>query len=229
MSDPEVKAVIERYARRNDRSRYSSRLPDVQQMMSERRRAIASLFRELGWHDLSERSALEVGCGGGGNLVELARMGFSPNRLTGIELLPEFLALARRKLPNACLIEGDASEAPIAANSQDLILQFTVFSSLLDEEFRRKLATAMWGWLRPGGGILWYDFTVNNPFNSDVRGMPLATIPALFPAGRIKSRRITLAPPLARIACRAHPALYGMFNSVRFLRTHVLAWIEKPS
>ncbi|MBV9248651.1 MAG: class I SAM-dependent methyltransferase [Acetobacteraceae bacterium] len=228
MNHPEIDAVIQRYARRNDRGRYDSRLPEVQQMSIERRGAIGRVFADLGWHDLSSCTALEVGCSGGSNLADLVTMGFSEQRLTGIELRPELLTLARQKLPNACLIAGDACEVPIGPKSQDVILQFTVFSSLLDEEFRHRLATAMWRWLRPGGGILWYDFTINNPFNPDVRGISLKSIPNLFPAGRIKNRRITLAPPLARIVCRVHPALYSVLNALPLLRTHVLSWIEKP-
>jgi hypothetical protein len=37
-----------------------------------------------------------------------------------------------------------------------------------------------------------------------------------------------LAPPLARTVTRVHPRLYGVFNACRWLRTHVLAWVEKP-
>jgi len=61
-----------------------------------------------------------------------------------------------------------------------------------------------------------------------VCGVPLARVRALFPQGRITARRLTLAPPLARAACRVHPALYGALNLLPLLRTHVLAWIEKP-
>jgi SAM-dependent methyltransferase len=228
MRYPEIDAVIERYARRNDGDRYSPRRPEVRQMMEERRRAIVRLFFELAWRDLSARRGLEVGCGGGGNLLELMRMGFAPEHLTGIELLPESFAQARRKLPDALrLVAGDACEATIEPSSQDLVLQFTVFSSVLDDAFQQRLADKMWCWLRPGGGVLWYDFTVNNPGNADVRGVPLARVRSLFPVGRVSARRITLAPPLARTICRVHPALYAMF-SLPLLRTHLLAWIEKP-
>ena len=76
--------------------------------------------------------------------------------------------------------------------------------------------------------MLWYDFTWNNPRNADVRGVPLARVRELFAQGRMRHERVTLAPPLARALCRVHPALYGLFNLLPPLRTHVLAWIEKP-
>jgi hypothetical protein len=40
---------------------------------------------------------------------------------------------------------------------------------------------------------------------------------------------VTLAPPLARAACRLHPALYPLLNALPLLRTHRLAWIGKPA
>jgi hypothetical protein len=104
-----------------------------------------------------------------------------------------------------------------------------VFSSLLDDAFQQRLAAAMWRWLKPGGGVLWYDFTVDNPRNRDVRGVPLARIRALFPEARVESRRVTLAPPLARAVCRVHPGLYTLCNVLPPLRTHLLCWLGKPA
>jgi SAM-dependent methyltransferase len=226
----ETDAVAERYARRAADDRYSVLNPDVLYALHERQRVMLSLFARLGWRDLENRRVLEVGCGTGGNLLELLRLGFMPEHLTGIELLPERLAHARRVLPGGLrLLQGDATNADMAPASQHVVLQSTVFSSLLDDAFQQCLADAMWRWVQPGGGVLWYDFTVDNPRNRDVRGMPLARVRALFPQGRVTARRVTLAPPLARALARVHPALIPVFNLVPVLRTHVLAWIEKPA
>ena len=86
----------------------------------------------------------------------------------------------------------------------------------------------MWKWLRPGGGILRYDFIVNNPRNRDVRGVPVSRIRELFPHGTTRVQRITLAPPVARAVTRLHPTLYAVLNSVIWLLYHVLVWVEKP-
>jgi hypothetical protein len=51
---------------------------------------------------------------------------------------------------------------------------------------------------------------------------------ALFPQGHVTARRLTLAPPLARLLCKASPRLLPLFD-VPLLRTHVLAWIAKPT
>ena len=232
----ETQAVAMRYARRQIPAiadRYNPLQPDVWQTLHERQRGLIALLRQAGLWQLADLRLTEVGCGGGGNLLELLRLGFMPEHLQGVELLPERFAQARALLPiSTRLWSGDAADsaqAPVAANSQDLILQSTVFSSVLDDAFQQRLAQTIWQWLRPGGAVVWYDFAVDNPWNADVRGVPLVRVRQLFPqARRITARRITLAPPLARAVCRLHPALYGLFNALPLLRTHRLAWIEKP-
>ena len=225
----EPDAVAERYARRAASDRYSMLRPDVWHTVQERQRAMLTLFARLGWADLSALRLLEVGCGSGANLQELLRLGFAPQHLSGAELLPERIALARAGLPaTVTLFEGDATQLDLAPASFDIVFVSTVFSSLLDSAFQQRLADTMWRWVKPGGGVLWYDFTVNNPRNADVRGVPLGRVRSLFPAGRVQSQRITLAPPIARAVTRVHPALYTLFNTVPLLRTHSLAWIAKP-
>lgn len=226
----ETRTVAERYARRGGLAdRYSLLRPEVWQTVQERQRAMLALFARLGHADLAPLRLVEVGCGSGGNLLELLRLGFRPEHLIGIELLPERLAQARELLPPALVLHGgDATAIDLPTQSQDIVFVSTVFSSLLDDAFQQRLADTMWGWVKPGGGVLWYDFTVDNPANADVRGVPLARVHALFPQGRVQSARVTLAPPLARRVVRVHPALYTVFNSIPWLRTHRLAWIAKP-
>ncbi|MDP1901625.1 MAG: class I SAM-dependent methyltransferase [Rubrivivax sp.] len=226
----ETDAVRERYARREvPAGRYSLLDPAALRERQARQRALARMLVVQGHGNVEALLLTEVGCGHGGNLLELLQMGFAPEHLQGIELLPERLAAARHMLPEAATLWlGDACEAPVPPRSRQLVLAATVFSSLLDDAFQQRLADAMWQWLVPGGAVIWYDFSVDNPRNRDVRGVPLARVRELFPQARISASRLTLAPPLARAVCRLHPALYGVFNALPVLRTHLLAWIAKP-
>lgn len=225
----EAEKVVERYSRRDDSRRYSMLRPADWQMWLERQRAVLRLLNRRSIDDVSGLSLVEIGSGGGNNLQELIRFGFRPGNLTGIELLPERVASARRTLPEGVrLIEGDALIAPIEPSSADIVSQSLVFSSLLDDAFQQRLADTMWRWLKPGGGILWYDFTWNNPGNPDVRGVTVARVRQLFPEGELSYRRVTLAPPIARRVTRLHPELYPLFNAMPLLRTHILGWIAKP-
>lgn len=228
MTKSEPLQVAQRYARRTDPGRYAFTDPSVWQSVHERQRQMLRLFVRLGWRDLSSLRVLEVGAGGGGNLLELLRMGFRPENLSGAELLAERAQAARHVLPATLRFhEGDASALDIPPESLDIVYQAVVFSSLLDDDFQAKLAAAMWRWVRPGGGVLWYDFVYDNPSNPDVRGVPLKRVRALFPGGTVSHRRVTLAPPIARRVVRLHPSLYSAFNALPLLRTHVLCWIAK--
>ena len=229
VSTSECDRVRARYARREGVSdRYSPLAPDVLMAQQEKVRALARCFRRAGLLPLGDKRLLEIGCGHGGNLHQLLGLGFRPENLVGNELLEERIQSARHLLPvSLALHPGDATALDLPDASFDVVLQSTVFTSILDRTFQRKLAKRMWDWVKPGGGVLWYDFAFDNPRNPDVRGVPFQEIQALFPEGRISRQRITLAPPLARLVCPIHPALYTALNVVPFLRTHWLCWIHK--
>ena len=223
--------MADRYARRAALSvdRYSPLNPEVQARVQERQRATARLLVKLGLNDIGLLDILEVGCGSGSNLLEWLQLGAAPERLVGNELLADRLAFARQRLPAAVhLHDGDASLLHLANSSFDIVHQSTVFSSLLDDAFQHRLADRLWALLRPGGGVLWYDFIYDNPYNPDVRGVPLVRVRELFPRATIKVSRITLAPPLSRLVVRLHPSVYQVLNALPFLRTHLLCWIGKP-
>jgi len=227
----ELAAIRERYARRAalPADRYSRFNPEVLARTQERQRATVMLLRSQGIDSLQGRDVMEIGCGNGANLIEFLALGAEPGRLVGNELLADRLMQARALLPPAVqLYAGDAAALPLEPASFDIVYQSTVFSSILDDALQTRVSTAMWRWVRPGGGVLWYDFTFDNPRNPDVRGVPAARLRALFPEGRIVARRVTLAPPVARRVCSIHPSLYTVFNALPLLRTHLLCWIEKP-
>ena len=187
MGNPEMDAVYERYERRKsmvERHRYSMLRPDVWQTVQERQRAMIRLLSRLGIERCEDLSLVEVGCGTGKNLLEFLRLGFQPRHLTGIELLEERATAANTVLPPGIVRCGDAVHAELPAGSQDIVFQSVVFSSLLDEAYQRALANAMWRWVKPGGGVLWYDFIYNNPSNPDVRGVPVRRVRKLFPKGK---------------------------------------------
>src|SRR6185503_1726577 len=229
--DDEARKVAERYARRmptGTDQRYSMLNPAAWQGSQERQRALIALLAGHVTAPLGTLRVLEIGCGAGGNLLELIGLGVNPENLIGNELLPARSQLARRNLPASCVVvHGDASALQYPDESFDIVYQSTVFTSLLDASFRQTLAERMWRWVRPGGAVLWYDFIYDNPGNRDVRGVPVAQIRQLFPAGSLHVRRVTLAPPISRRVCRLHPFLYHVFNAIPVLRSHVMCWIAK--
>jgi SAM-dependent methyltransferase len=220
------------YGRRDpvaDTRRYTLFEGAALQAHQERIRAMVDMWKKRGWQTLADRRMVEVGCGAGGILLDLLRLGARPEHLTGIELLGERVVAARANLPALLkIVEGDAALAPIDSASQDAVLAFTVFSSVLDDTSQETLAAVMWRWVAPGGGIMCYDFAVGNPSNPDVRGVPVKRLRQLFPDARLSVRRVTLAPPLARMLARVGRNVIAPASAcMPFLKTHRLVWAQK--
>lgn len=231
MGTDEISSIRYRYERRASVPlwRYSRWNPEVALRLHERQRVLTQLLRRQGIETLAGLDILEVGCGSGANLIELIQLGAEPDRLIGVELIEDRAREARTVLPAAVrILVGDAATLDLPERSLDVVYQSTVFSSILDDNLQASLAQTMWRLLRPGGAVLWYDFTFDNPSNRDVRGVPFRRVRELFPRGVIQSRRVTLAPPLSRRVVALHPSLYGVFNAIPWLRTHRLCWILKP-
>ena len=188
---------------------------------------MASLFRAEGLMTLAGLRILDVGCGRGDALRQLLEYGADPELLTGIDLLDENVKQARRRSPHLQVICGSASRLPFPDSSFDLVLQFTLFTSILNDEVKRTIAAEMTRVLAPGGRILWYDFSFNNPKNPDVRGIGKREIRALFPGLEMKAKRVTLAPPLGRIVAPFSIVLYYLLSRVRPLCTHLLCLLWK--
>ncbi len=188
-------------------------------------RELVMALRAEGLTDLAALRALDVGCGGGWWLRTLLRWGARPAHLAGIDLLPEAVAACHAIHPELDVRLGSAEELPFADGAFDLVSQFTVFSSILDDGLRRRVAAEMRRVLRPGGVLLWYDFTVN-PVNPDTRGIGRRELARLFPGCRLRVRRVTLAPPLARLVAPRSWLLAELLERLPPLRTHLLATVR---
>jgi SAM-dependent methyltransferase len=185
-------------------------------------RALVEVLRAERLTDVAGLRALDVGCGGGWWLRTLLRWGARPEHLIGIDLLPEAVAAARTVHPAVRIARASADRLPFPDNAFDLVSQFTVVSSVLDPVMRRRIADEMVRVLRPGGVVLWYDFTVN-PRNPDTRGIGRAELASLFPGCALRIRRVTLAPPLARLVVPRAWLAAELLEQLPFLRTHLMA------
>lgn len=120
------------------------------------------LLKNAGLSDFPNIGIFEVGCGFGDNLLNLIKLGAVPERLSGSDIIDSRIEAAKHRLPSAVkLFNEDSSEKDLKTNSLDLILQFTVFSSILSEKMQTELAAKLVQSLKGDGYILWYDFLYN--------------------------------------------------------------------
>jgi SAM-dependent methyltransferase len=199
----------------------------------QRQRSVLEVLKSHGYADLGQFSILEMGCGGGGVLTEFLNFGALPEKLYGVDLLPDRLLHAYHRLSGSNFANADGQALPFPAQAFDLVLQYTALSSILDPEVRRNIGADMLRVLRSpdpvsgktGGMILSYDFWLN-PVNRQTRGITPAEIQRLFPNCSYEFHRITLAPPIAR---RLVPISWGLclfLESLKIFNTHYLVAIR---
>ncbi len=171
---------------------------------------------------------LEVGCGTGGTLAGLLELEARPEDLYGVDLLADRIATAKQSYPGINFQCANAEQLDFPDSSFDLVLLFTVFSSILDVRMAQNAANEVSRVLLPGGAVLWYDFRYDNPRNPNVRGMKLKRIRGLFPGMGVHLRSLTPLPPIVRRLSRLTPLLYPLLAALPPLRTHYIGLLVKP-
>jgi ubiquinone/menaquinone biosynthesis C-methylase UbiE len=208
--------------------RYSLFHPGELYMLHRREEETLRLLRRQGLAELRDRRILEIGCGRGTRLLDWIRWGVRPDALFGVDLIEAFIKEARSNLPRAHFSVASGNRLPFRDGEFDIVVQSTVFSSILDPALRQAVADEMVRVMSRQGAILWYDFRYPSPGNADVRPVAAAEIAALFPGRTVARHSLTLLPPLARrlapvsvFACRALEKLFPL------LRSHLLAVIRE--
>lgn len=231
--DAESARIKDVYAKRSTsagQQRYSLFNPGHLFMMQERELRVLALLKKWDFASLESKRILDVGCGKGTWVHDFVKWGARPENCFGVDLLPDRIAEAREKSPSAMTFCcSSALQLGFPDASFDLVVQSTLFSSILDLELKRQVAQEMLRVLRPSGAILWYDFFVNNPSNPDVLGIGKNEIRRLFVGCNTTFRRVTLAPPLARSLAPFSWLFCHLLGQVRFLNTHYLALIRRKA
>lgn len=217
-----LKEQIEAQYRKRDAKAHLYKASDYTRFVQEEWVRTAHELLKNFVSDVSDLKILEVGAGSGANVPLLEELGFKRSNISLNELLDERVQVLKQNYPDNIVHEGNAIELEFPER-YDIVLQSTVFTSILNQADRQQLANKMWDLLKPGGLILWYDFIYNNPSNPDVRKVSPDEFRQLFPlAQNVDIRKITLAPPIGRRVGK----MYKLFN-IPVLRSHILAVAKK--
>jgi SAM-dependent methyltransferase len=219
----EVARVRDVYRRRCDADRYNELRVDNVLAGAVRRAAWGSRLLAAG-QPLGR--VLEVGVGRGAVLrwaIEAGARG-----AVGVDVLPERLADARAAGTSLPCVLSTGTALPFAAASFDAVVCSTLFSSILDEQVRVRVAAEIARVLRPGGAVLWFDLARDNPRNPAVRRVGRPALRRLFPGFALDVGSAVLAPPLAR-ALAPRWRLIAALEAVPPLRTHLAGLLWAPA
>lgn len=193
-----------------------------------RTRSRSLLQRQWRW-PVQDTRILEVGCGSGRALADVFgdELGRSP--MVGVDLSEERLRAASARVPEVALVRAEGSAMPFPPAHFDLVVAFTVFSSVRNERLAQRMADEVDRVLQPGGAVLWYDMRWRNPANPHTRAMARRSVRALFPGFIAHLEPITVLPPLARRLGRLTDGVYGALARARPLNSHYLGLLRKPA
>jgi ubiquinone/menaquinone biosynthesis C-methylase UbiE len=212
--------TLERWQRKRDPSN-----PGFSQLQRERWRKLADIL-DAQFHSAAAPRVLDVGCGAGGDLAHIAKL-LPDAELFGVDLSEARVEAAKLAVPGATLWVQGGEELPFPDRSVQVVLLSTVLSSILDRATRRRVAAEAYRVVSDDGILLVYDIRLPSPANPNVRRIGKKELRALLPGARIRSRPITLLPPLARSICRIWPGLYQPLARVRPLRGHYLSVVTR--
>lgn len=183
------------------------------------------IAKEFPQKSFSKLKFLEIGAGHGNNIYFFKNLGFLYENIFANELLEDRISVLKYNYPSIQVISGNALEISEFKNYFDIILISTVFSSILDNNFRISLANKSMELLNNEGILICYDFIYNNPANEDVKKVTRQDLRMFFNSARsIYFQKVTVFPYIGRKLGR----FYNIFNLIfPFLRTHLISIIRK--
>lgn len=224
----DLKRLYHEYIKRDNQNNdlYSITSLGYLYTQQQRMRATIQLFKQKKMNNFFSKKVLEIGCGTGGILLEYMSYGCNPSKLYGIDLLYSRLKKARFRLNSSTLVNADAQNLPYPSGTFDIVLQYTAFSSVLDQNVKKNMAREIVRVLNDQGVIIWYDFWIN-PTNKQTRGIRPREIRQLFYDCNCEFRKITLAPPITRRIVKISWCLTLIFESLNIFNSHYLVFITK--
>ncbi len=224
---PSAHAVETPDAPLRTRARHDPSDPGALYLTQRRDADLRTLLRDLGLTDLSGLRILDAGCGDGGLLARFVEWGAAPDGLAGVDLSAARLVRAKARVPGARFERADAAALPFPDGVFDVVTMCTLLSSIVDPARRATALREASRALRSGGWLIVYDFPWN-PLNREVRPVRLGELRRALPGHPMTARRVTLAPPLARLLAPRAPGLCAFLERLPLLRSHLLVAIGKP-
>jgi len=180
-------------------------------------------------HGTDARRYLEVGCGDGEGLLEVARAGLGLTEIMGID---RFLnPVLRTTLPGSGVdvVCADALRLPFASASFDVLAQCMLLTSVTASRSRSQVARELVRVIRPGGCVVSLDLRYPALGRSGRVTLGLRGLRRLFSGmDLVTTSTHAVLPPLARMLAGSERAC-DMLGAIPVLRTYRLAVFRRPA
>jgi SAM-dependent methyltransferase len=224
-----LRRVYDAYERsRRIKRQWSDEAPGNIYSNAERNKVLMTVLKNNGCRPFSEAKILDVGCGDGKLLSVFLDCGARPENLYGVDLLGDRIKKAQLEHPGIYFKQANAERMDFPGQTFDVILFFTVFSSILDDAMSANIVREALRVLKKCGLIAVYDVRYNNPFNPNTRPLGSAWVKKHF-SNAVESRfySLTLMPPLARCLAPLSFKICFLLEKIPLLRSHYLVIIRK--
>jgi ubiquinone/menaquinone biosynthesis C-methylase UbiE len=175
---------------------------------------------------------LDVGCGDGGSLWLLVRLGFPANNLVGVDIQQDRILKARARQTEITFECGDATKLRFADCSFHLVMESTMFIHATDDVVATAIADEMIRVTKPGGTLLISDWRYAKPHNPHYKAVTAKRIKELFKVGvrteLLKRSPGALLPPVGRfLSKRCSWSYFAVQKIFPFITGHMVTLIRK--
>ena len=215
---------------RNDKAiqkRWDANQPGNRFNLSQREKLLIRLLEKNGCFPLHDKKFLDIGCNKGDLLARLNAYGAKEDNLCGVDILQERIAEGKREHPQMTLQCTNAEHLDFSDGFFDVVLFFTVFSSVLDDSTARNLAREATRVLRTGGLVIIYDIRWRNVLNPHVRPVSRRAIQRYFENAPMQVYSLTLILQLARFLAPFSVRLCFLLEKIPLLRSHYFIIINR--
>jgi 2-polyprenyl-3-methyl-5-hydroxy-6-metoxy-1,4-benzoquinol methylase len=125
----------------------------------QQRRILRELLMRRGIdspESLADKTIVDIGCGSGRTMMALIEMGARPDRITGVDLLPERIDQARAWTGQVDWRCGSIVDMDLEKRF-DLVVVMAVLSSIMDAALRADFMRAVRKVMKPEGALVFYD------------------------------------------------------------------------
>lgn len=179
------------------------------------------LFIKYNFLTLKNKKILEIGCGTGNNFTNYLKFGVQDKDIYGLDLIIERLLTPKKIYKNVKLINNDSQFIPFKSKSFDIIFQFVVFSSILDDNVCKNIASEMLRVLKDDGMIIWYDAHGGKMMSEHTRSFSENQIKKYFPNCKYEFKRII---PKTQLSLRLSKYSWGWL--ILDIISYLLPWFN---